>query len=228
MADRDPAVVDDAELARRQLESQLAIFEAQLAGGRGSRVRRPVADVLATVCPRAPERSLPNGVLYRDAAALTDAVLDELQATYAAAGVRAWTVWVRPGDEPLAQRLAARGHVHDAEPMLMAATMDELALGAEQPDLDLDPEPRWRDVAALNDAAYGLDGEVAAMLDGIDDPLARRRPRRRLHHRLARGHGHGGAGLPRARLPLARTLRDVGAEGVTNLCRHPGRRRSRR
>ena len=165
-----PAVTD-AELAARQLDSQLALFEAQLAGARGSRAERPADGVLATIAPGAPERSLPNAVLYRDPAALTDDVLDDVGARYAAAGVRAWTVWVRPGDAALAERLAARGHAHDAQPMLMAAPMAELDL-APRRDLDLDPAPRWADVAALNDAAYGLDGEVAAMLDGVDDPAA--------------------------------------------------------
>lgn len=161
----------DAELAARQLESQMALFAAQFAATPGGRALRPADGVLATVCPRAPERSLANGVLYRDAAALTDAVLDELQGAYAAAGVRAWTVWVRPGDEALGPRLAQRGHLPDAQPMLMAATMQELDL-APRAELDLDPAPRWADVAALNDAAYGLDGEVAAMLDGVEDPAA--------------------------------------------------------
>lgn len=164
--------VADAVLAARQLASQMALFEAQLAAPPGRWAVRPADGVLACVCPAAPERSLPNGVLYRDPAALTDAVLDELQAAYDAAGVRAWTVWVRPGDDALAERLAARGHVHDAQPMLMAAGLDELDL-ASRMDLDLDPAPTWAVVAALNDAAYGTDGEMAAMLAGIDDPASR-------------------------------------------------------
>ncbi|HEY8583633.1 MAG TPA: GNAT family N-acetyltransferase [Capillimicrobium sp.] len=163
--------ITDAELAARQLDSQLALFEAQLAGGRDSFAAWPADGVLVTCCPRAPDRSLPNAVLARDPAALTDALLDEIGARYDAAGVRAWTVWVRPGDDALSERLAARGHVHDAEPMLMAATMDELDLGPAA-GLDLDPAPTWETVAALNDAAYGLDGEVAAMLEGVDDSPA--------------------------------------------------------
>jgi ribosomal protein S18 acetylase RimI-like enzyme len=55
--------------------------------------------------------------------------------------------------------------------MLMSATMDELDL-APRRELDLDPAPGWEVVAALNDAAYGLDGEVAAIVEGLDDPAA--------------------------------------------------------
>jgi GNAT superfamily N-acetyltransferase len=165
--------MDDRELAARQLASQMAVFEAEVAGGRGSSALRPVPGVLATVCPAVPRRSLPNSVLYEHAAALSDPVLDELEAVYESAEVRAWTVWVHPGDDELAARLRLRGHVHDAEPMLMASEIDPLDV-APRRELDLDPDPDWRTIADLNDRAYGLEGEIARVLDGVEDEVAER------------------------------------------------------
>lgn len=82
----------------------------------------------------------------------------------------AWTVWVHPGDEATAAVLAESGHRLDGRPMLMAAPLEELDL-APRAELDLDPEPAWRTVALLNDAAYGIppEGSFAAALA---DPIA--------------------------------------------------------
>lgn len=164
--------LDDATLAARQLDSQFAVMGAVIAGGRGSSVLRPAEGVLATLCPRVPGRSLPNSVLYRDPAALTDAVLDALGETYAAAGVRAWTVWVRPGDETLGARLGARGHAHDAQPMLMCGELVAMDL-APRVALDLDPSPDWGTLGRINDRAFGLSGELEQVLEGVDDPASR-------------------------------------------------------
>ncbi|UGS34004.1 GNAT family N-acetyltransferase [Capillimicrobium parvum] len=164
--------LDDATLAARQLDSQFAIMEAVVAGGRGSSAVRPADGVLAILCPCIPGRSMPNSVLYRDPGALTDAVLDELQDVYAAAGVRAWTVWVRPGDGLLAARLGARGHVHDAQPLLMCGELARMDLEPKV-RLDLEPSPGWAMLGRLNDRAFGLDGMFEQVLDGVQDPASR-------------------------------------------------------
>jgi len=161
---------DDAELAARQNASHLALF-ADAIGSAGS-VLRPVEGVVASVNPVVPERSMPNSVVYRDGAALDDAVLDELGRAYDATGVRAWTVWVRPGDDELAARLQERGHAHDAQPMLMAAPLDEMDL-EPRGALDLVPDADWALAGRLNDRAYGLPGDFERLGALLDDPVSR-------------------------------------------------------
>jgi ribosomal protein S18 acetylase RimI-like enzyme len=116
----------------------------------------PVGRVTAGVTPAAAERSLPNAVLYTDPADVL-AVHDDLVALYAEAGVRAWTVWVEPGDDELARGLEARGHAFDGRPMKMAAPLEEVDLSAAAPER-IEPVTDWRVVGEINDAAYGLAG----------------------------------------------------------------------
>jgi hypothetical protein len=142
--------MDDATLAARQLAGQMAAFEHNM--GSAGLVLRPALGVLATVLSAVPERSLPNSVVHADAAALTDAVLDELQASYDQAGVRAWTVWTRPGDDALSDRLVARGHVHDGRPALMAAELDAMDI-TPRAELEWVREPSWELVGHINDRA---------------------------------------------------------------------------
>ncbi|MBX5440553.1 MAG: GNAT family N-acetyltransferase [Solirubrobacteraceae bacterium] len=156
--------MDDAELAARERATQHAFFAGVV--GRSGRAVAPAPGVVAVVVPSVPHRSLPNSVLYADPAVLDDAVLDELGAVYADAGVHAWTVWVRPGDDALARRLAARGHALDGQPMLMAAPLAEIDL-RPRAGLDLDPDPGWRTLAAVNDRAYGTPGDLERVLGGL-------------------------------------------------------------
>jgi GNAT superfamily N-acetyltransferase len=112
--------------------------------------------VMGSVCPRVPERSLPNSVVYESQEALT-AALPELARRYDEAGIDAWTVWVPEDDADAAAALAAAGHSLDADPAGM--TM-ELA-GLPEPPGAL--EYRSGDellpvVAAINDDAYPFDG----------------------------------------------------------------------
>src|SRR5207244_214943 len=101
----------------------------------------PHPAVQATVVPVSPERSLPNAVLYSDPQAVLEAY-DELAAIYTLAGVRAWTVWVRPADDDLAAELERRGHKIDGTPAIMGCTLDELDL-EPRVELDLESDPRW-------------------------------------------------------------------------------------
>lgn len=159
--------VDDAALADRERATMQAFFAEVLA--HDGTVVRPARGVVAAVVPSVPHRSMPNSVVYEDARVLDDdAVLDAIGATYAQAGVHAWTVWVRPGDEWLTERLAARGHVHDAEPMLMAAPLDGMDL-EPRAALDLDPDPDWRTLAIVNDRAYGTPGDLERAVGGLRD-----------------------------------------------------------
>lgn len=117
----------------------------------GSRVVEQ-GGVLAAVVPATPERSVMNSVTYRDAAELEQA-LPELAETYAAAGVRAWTVWVPQHDAGAGRILEEAGHVLDADPEGMAMEME--AFEAPRPtDLDLEPDPPIATVARINDLSY--------------------------------------------------------------------------
>ena len=154
----------DTELAARQHASHVAFYEAMSA-----RVER-VGGVLAGVTPAVPDRSLPNAVLYEDPDAVV-AALPELERLYAGEGVRAWTVWVHPGDDDLAAALADAGHAHDGQPMRMAAVLDELDLEPRR-ELDVEPVSDWRVFGELNDRAYGITG-LAEVLGAFRSETAR-------------------------------------------------------
>lgn len=121
--------------------------------------------VLAAVAPARAERSLFNAVVYADGAALLAAV-PRLEELYAAAGVRAWCVWVHPGDAATAAGLQDAGLRRDATPERMGCEIASVDLGGADP-------PGLRDgtvaeLAALNDVAYGL--PVGEMSGGIGEP----------------------------------------------------------
>jgi GNAT superfamily N-acetyltransferase len=128
----------------------------------------------ASIAPATPGRSLPNSVIYDDPAALLERY-EELAEAYAGAGVLAFTVWVDPSDEPdLVPELERRGHVRDAEPLLQAAVLDELALTelAGEP-LDLDPDPTFAKLGRLNDAAWRMQpGGLSDCFSTLDDAPA--------------------------------------------------------
>lgn len=155
--------MDDAELARRQHASHRAFYRL-LGQAPGNRVL-DLPGVQATVVPAAPDRSMPNAVIYEDADSLLDAHPQIVRA-YAEAGVRAWTVWTPPGQEAVGRRLAALGHVADGTPPLMAAELGDLDL-APRRELDLAPAPGWGTVGRLNDRAYGLERALEVALERL-------------------------------------------------------------
>jgi ribosomal protein S18 acetylase RimI-like enzyme len=121
----------DEALYERMLDSMEAFFP----GFTERAIRRD--GLVAVMAPSIPDRSVFNGVVYRDSAALRGA-LPELARAYDEAGVRAWTVWAPRRDADLAEVLRRAGHVHDAAPEAMAAPLDEMSLdpGAEGLDWD--------------------------------------------------------------------------------------------
>jgi ribosomal protein S18 acetylase RimI-like enzyme len=135
--------VTDDELAARRRATQRS-FYSMLPG-------RWFGPVFASLVPSSPGRSLFNAVTYEDAAAVPP-LLPSLSSLYADAGVRAWTVWVLPGDEPLASALAAAGHALDATPEAMGAALASLSLDGP----DVAGDCTWADVVASNAAAYGV------------------------------------------------------------------------
>jgi ribosomal protein S18 acetylase RimI-like enzyme len=159
--------------AALQLRGQRDFYRAITEATPGGRVVELGGTVEAFVCDLAPDVSIPNAVLYEDGAELRDA-LDDLADVYADAGVRAWTVWVRPGDAETAAALRAAGHRIDGEPALMSARLAAMDL-APRTELDLVAKPDLRTVGAINDAAWGLPAEAgyAALMEPIDASFAR-------------------------------------------------------
>src|SRR3954469_363643 len=162
--------MDDDALRARHAAAQRALYAAVTPATAGGRVLAPAGGaVQAAIAPVAPGISLFNAVVYTDGAALLRA-RDELAAAYAAAGVRAWMVWVRPGDDAVADGLRAAGHAHDGRPLLMAADLDELDLEPRgDVVLELDPAPSFAVLADLNDVAYGAPpGTFGPAVGGLD------------------------------------------------------------
>ncbi len=145
--------MDDAALTARYVAGVRAFAPRILGGWNGGRVLPLAGGVQATVCTALPDRSIVNSVTYGDPAAVPP-LLGELAARYEAAGIRAWTVWVRPPDRELAAALADAGHVRDAAPEMMAAPLTEI--GSPDEDDEVRADATWDEVAAVNDAAYGI------------------------------------------------------------------------
>jgi GNAT superfamily N-acetyltransferase len=129
--------------------------------------------VIASVVPGAPDRSVLNSVVYRDAGAL-GAALDDLAGAYEAAGVRAWTVWVPEGDRDAAALVEAAGHRLDAVPTAMVRDLASL----DEPNadgLDWDAHAAVDDVTRINDLAYGFEvGTFGGAMTRVPPGLAMR------------------------------------------------------
>jgi GNAT superfamily N-acetyltransferase len=110
--------------------------------------------VLASIAPAAAERSLFNAVVYERGTDLL-AAWPTLEGLYSAAGVRAWTVWLKPDDAATSSALAERGHKLDGKPVGMCAAIGAMALTAEDA-LVYSSEPDFASLGAINDASYGL------------------------------------------------------------------------
>jgi GNAT superfamily N-acetyltransferase len=113
-----------------------------------------------------PDRSIPNSVTYRDAAAL-EAALDDLAAAYDEAGVNAWTVWTPDVDHDAIELLEGAGHSFDGKPAAMTLDLSELA-EIDIGDLDWDTSADPVDVGRVNDLAYGF--EVGSFGAAIGTP----------------------------------------------------------
>jgi ribosomal protein S18 acetylase RimI-like enzyme len=160
----------DRENWERMLESMRVFFRTVPEASEGGR-NLELVGVQAGITPAVPDRSLPNSVVYRDEDAL-EAALDEVAAAYDEAGVRAWTVWVPEHHERIRGLLEETGHVLDANPAAMIASLSEL-----EPPRDDDPEPDAEptndDVGRINDLAYGTGDAFQLMLgSGAADPAS--------------------------------------------------------
>src|SRR5688572_23887654 len=104
--------MDRAPEYERMLKSMRAFFRLVGRSSEGAHVIEPDG-VLGVVCPKVPDRSLPNSVVYESQEALI-AALAELTRHYDDAGIDAWTVWVPEDDIDAAAALSDAGHRLDA------------------------------------------------------------------------------------------------------------------
>jgi GNAT superfamily N-acetyltransferase len=150
--------VEDGVLFARMHAGLHAFYRLVATGARGSRLFERDG-VTAAVVPAAANRSVANGVAYDSAPGLAG-LLDELAQLYDEAGVSAWTVWVPHDDREAAELLARNGHVLDADPAAMVMELDRFERSTSTAvEIDDDADPA--DVARINDAAYGYDGDFA-------------------------------------------------------------------
>jgi ribosomal protein S18 acetylase RimI-like enzyme len=153
-------VTDDATLDARMLGGMEAFFGLAGDTSRGGfTIRRD--GVLASVCPEMPHRSVFNSVVYRSTAALQDA-LDELTATYAQAGVAAWTVWTPQRDADAREAVRRAGHRLDATPQAMAAPLDEIDLAAGARGLEWRRADGVEEMCAILGVAFGWEPAPAS------------------------------------------------------------------
>jgi len=135
------------------LDAELALFGS--CSDASAVLRRD--GVVASLSPNTPDRSIFNSVYAAGPDAL-EAAIDELAATYADAGVRAWTVWVPDHDRRSAELLASRGHVLDAAPRTMGLELSDLQTPGPLPsDVELVPG-ELSTIGQINDRAYGIEG----------------------------------------------------------------------
>jgi GNAT superfamily N-acetyltransferase len=203
----NPPRLDEEELRRRALRGVLHEVTAFGSAAPDSELALHPG-LTAAVVPSAPDRSVFNSVYYEDPEQLA-ARADELAGTYAARGVRAWTVWVPDQDRGAAEMLAERGHCLDAAPRAMALDLADLGGEPAAPEgVELRPLDAAA-CAALNDRAYGYEeGAFAAAFSGGT---------------VVRWHGAFEAGEPLACVGTIDAGEDCGISGVATPPEHRGR-----
>jgi GNAT superfamily N-acetyltransferase len=138
----------------RMLNSMRAFFRLMGRSSDGAHVIE-FDGVLGSVCPKVPERSVPNSVLYESQAALVSA-LSRLTQHYDEAGIEAWTVWTPEDDADAIAALREAEHNLDADPAAMTLALGSLSepreIGYRTGD-ELLPV-----IAHINDRAYPVDG----------------------------------------------------------------------
>lgn len=162
--------MNDAELFEREQAGLAAFYRLLVAGSKSSRLIEH-EDLVAAVVPVTPERSFCNAVVPQSSQGLSDR-LDALAVAYERAGVRAWTVWIPGSDTRSALLLEQSGHRLDATPAAMALELDHFEPATGPAQLELDPAPRFSDVGAINDAAYGYGEEFVNAVAGLPNDAA--------------------------------------------------------
>ena len=147
--------LSDAELEQRVLDGLEVEIELFGASSESGSVLRD-GGLIASISPATPERSIFNSVYATDPEDLP-AAIDELEDRYAAAGVRAWTVWLPGGHRLGPDLLEPRGHAHDGSPRSMALEIEDLVPPQRPLPAGVDLlGGDVREIAAINDRAYDL------------------------------------------------------------------------
>jgi ribosomal protein S18 acetylase RimI-like enzyme len=144
--------MDDAAFVAVQRTCQRRYY-ASLVGTPQTRLHHGDGGVQALITPGAPGVSFLNGVVYEDGPALV-AALDELDAMYVDAGVKAWTVWVHHDDDDTGPACEARGHKLDGTPAPMVGEIAQLDLEPRH-EVEISTEPDWVTLGDVNGVAYG-------------------------------------------------------------------------
>ena len=142
------------EFLATQFPSLAAWIRTAAAAGSESRVHERDG-IAAQVSPAVPDMSLFNSVTYRDAEALR-AALPELATVYAAAGVRAWTVWIHQSDAEATAVVRAAGHALDATPEGMGCSLEELIAPDGVHELQYTEDPNVEDLQVVLAHGYGF------------------------------------------------------------------------
>jgi hypothetical protein len=144
--------METTALAARQLRAQRAFYRVMTISTPGGHLIQR-AGAQAAILASAPDQATPHGVVGERGA--VRAALGAVAAAYDAAGVRAWMVWLSPGDDATPAALAAAGLRLAGEPALMGA-----ALG------DLDLEPRGA-IELADDSSWGMVGRLVDRANDI-------------------------------------------------------------
>jgi len=142
-----------------QFPSLAAWIREAAAGGTEARVYERQG-VVAQVSPAVPDASLFNSVTYSDADSLR-AALPELESVYAAAGVRAWTVWIHESDLEAAALVREAGHELDSSPQGMGCRLDALIAPDGLDELEYGEAPSIQDLQTVLARGYGFPIEVS-------------------------------------------------------------------
>lgn len=146
--------MNQEEFLATQFPGLTAWIGTVAAAGTGSRVHE-CDGVVAQVSPAVPGSSLFNSVTYRDPAALA-AALPELAAMYAAAGVRAWAVWIHESDAEATALVRGAGHVLDSSPEGMGCSLEELLAPEGVEGLQFTDAPSAEDLQVVLAHGYGM------------------------------------------------------------------------
>jgi ribosomal protein S18 acetylase RimI-like enzyme len=144
--------METTALAARQLRAQRAFYRVMTISTPGGHLIQR-AGAQAAVLASAPDQATPNGVVGERGA--VRAALGAVAAAYDAAGVRAWMVWLSPGDDATPAALAAAGLRLAGEPAFMGAALE-----------DLDLEPRGA-IELADDSSWGMFGRLVDRANDI-------------------------------------------------------------
>jgi GNAT superfamily N-acetyltransferase len=158
-----PIPTDDAGWRELSRAGQAPTWKLLAEGSGGRVIERE--DVVASVIPAAPERSVFNSVFYRHAPGLVSQI-DRIADEYDEAGIKAWTVWVPEEQRGVAARLERKGHKLDATPRDMAMSLADLREPEPDPELAIREEEDYALMARLNEIAYGYpEGDFRAVAE---------------------------------------------------------------